>query len=85
MDDTAVIVRKGDEEVLLSHLNSVHACIKFTCEKETEGRIAFLDIFNSSSGGWCAQVERLQEAYNHGSTVGLLVCSWRACEVGRSH
>ena len=44
VDDTAVIVRKGDEEVLLSHLNSVHTCIKFTCEKETEGRIPFLDI-----------------------------------------
>jgi hypothetical protein len=50
VDDTLVIVKRGDEEELLRFLNNVHPAIKFTCEKEVEESIPFLDVKISRVG-----------------------------------
>ena len=44
VDDTLAVVKKGEEELLLQELNDSHESIQFTCEKEEDGRICFLDI-----------------------------------------
>ena len=43
VDDTCCILRKGDEDGLLAHLNSIRPTIKFTMEVEEGGSLAFLD------------------------------------------
>ena len=43
MDDTCCILRKGDIDGLLTHLNSILPTIKFTMEVEEGGSLAFLD------------------------------------------
>ena len=50
VDDTLVIVKRGDEEKLLCFLNNVHPAIRFTCEREVEGSIPFLDVRISRMG-----------------------------------
>ena len=42
--DTCCFLKKGTEEGLLSHLNSVRLSIKFTIEVEKDGTLPFLDI-----------------------------------------
>jgi len=44
VDDSFVAIAEGQEDILLTELNSQHEKIKFTCEKEKEGKLAFLDI-----------------------------------------
>lgn len=44
VDDTLVIVKRGTEDDFLEYLNRVHPSIAFTCEKEINGTIPFLDI-----------------------------------------
>ena len=43
MDDTCCILRKGDVDGLLNHLNRIRPNIKFTMELEEEGSLPFLD------------------------------------------
>ena len=43
VDDTCCILRKGDKDGCLAHLNSVRPTIKFTMEVEEGGSLAFLD------------------------------------------
>ena len=43
VDDTCCILRRGDADVLLNHLNSIRPTIKFTMELEEEGSLPFLD------------------------------------------
>ena len=43
VDDTCCILRKGDVDGLLNHLNSIRPTIKFTMELEEEGSLPFLD------------------------------------------
>ena len=43
VDDIWCIVKKGKEEELLDHLNSVRPSIKFTMELEKDGKLPFLD------------------------------------------
>ena len=43
MDDTFCILKKGEENVFLSHLNSVRESIQFTFEMEKNGSLSFLD------------------------------------------
>ena len=43
VDDTCCIVKKGTEEGLLQHLNSIRPTIQFTMEVKDEGKISFLD------------------------------------------
>ena len=43
VDDTCCIVKKGTEEGLLQHLNSIRPTIQFTMEVEEKGKISFLD------------------------------------------
>ena len=43
MDDTCCILRKGDMDGLLHHLNGIHPTIKFTMEVEEGGSLPFLD------------------------------------------
>ena len=43
VDDTFSIVKKGDVDELLGHLNSIRPSIKFTMELEKDGSIPFLD------------------------------------------
>lgn len=46
VDDTFVVWSHGEEELLafLQHLNSVHDRIQFTMERESGGKLAFLDV-----------------------------------------
>ena len=44
VDDSLAVIKKGEEELLLKHLNSGHDDIQFTYESENDGRIPFLDI-----------------------------------------
>ena len=44
VDDTFTFIRKGCVEAVLERLNGFHSSIKFTFEKETNGRISFLDV-----------------------------------------
>ena len=43
VDDTCCILRTGDVDGLLNHLNSLRPTIKFTMELEEEGSLPFLD------------------------------------------
>ena len=43
VDDTCCILRKGDVDGLLNHLNSIRPTIKFTMELEEEGSLPFLN------------------------------------------
>ena len=43
VDDTFTLVKKGDVDELLVHLNSIHPSIKLTTELEEGGSIPFLD------------------------------------------
>ena len=43
VDDTCCILRKGDVDGLLNHLNSTRPTIKFIMELEEEGSLPFLD------------------------------------------
>ena len=43
VDDTCCILRKGDVEGLLHHLNSIRPTIRFTMEVEEGGSLPFLD------------------------------------------
>ena len=44
VDDTLAVVKEGTEDIILQVLNNEHGSIRFTCEKEVEGRIPFLDV-----------------------------------------
>ena len=51
VDDVLTIVKKGTQDSLLNHLNSIDPNIKFTIEPPNEqGAIPFLDIFPRPSG-----------------------------------
>jgi hypothetical protein len=43
MDDTMAVLKTDSIDDFTTHINSQHPSIKFTIEKETEGRIAMLD------------------------------------------
>ena len=43
VDDTCVILRKTDTEAFFEYINSQNPHIKFTCEPEVNGQLAFLD------------------------------------------
>ena len=44
IDDTLCIVRNGEMDKLLNHLNSVRSSIQFTVEVEKDGSLPFVDI-----------------------------------------
>ena len=50
VDDILAVVNRQSEEKILSELNILHANIKFTMEKEIEGKIPFLDLELSRQG-----------------------------------
>jgi predicted GIY-YIG superfamily endonuclease len=43
VDDIIVVIKK-DDNIVLNELNSRHAAINFTIEKESEGKLPFLDL-----------------------------------------
>ena len=43
VDDVSTTTKLVSTETFLEHLNSIAPCIKFTIERESEGKIAFLD------------------------------------------
>lgn len=44
VDDIFAIIKKSDEKIILETLNNYHNKIKFTIEKEQNGKIAYLDM-----------------------------------------
>jgi hypothetical protein len=44
VDDCVAIIKKGQAETILQELNSLHQNIKFTCERQKEGKLPFLDL-----------------------------------------
>ena len=52
MDDVISIVRKGQGQKILDHLNQQHRKIQFTMEKESGGFLPFMDVrFISKDNG----------------------------------
>ena len=43
VDDTFCIIAKGKEDSFLDHINDVRPSIKFTMEREQDGKLPFLD------------------------------------------
>ena len=58
VDDVLVIIRREEIDKFLSHINNQHPAIKFTIEREVEGKIPMLDvaITRKGSGGLKFQV-----------------------------
>ena len=52
VDDTFIIWPHGEEELnkFLTHLNSQHRRIRFTMEKERDGKLSFLDVMIKRKG-----------------------------------
>jgi len=50
VDDSLAVLKRGEEDTLLSHLNDCHENINFTEEKEENDHINFLDITITRSG-----------------------------------
>nr|CAH8833466.1 unnamed protein product [Trichobilharzia regenti] len=45
MDDTFILCDNGsDRSTIITEFNEVHSAMKFTCEEESQDRIAFLDV-----------------------------------------
>ena len=43
VDETCCIVKRGEVDELLQHLNGIHPSIRFTVEVEKDGKLPFLD------------------------------------------
>lgn len=50
VDDLGVIINKHKTEALIKKLNAAHASIKFTYEKEVDGKLPYLDILMIRDG-----------------------------------
>ena len=44
VDDTHTVIHTDLINVFHNHLNSIESCVQFTEEKESDGRLAFLDV-----------------------------------------
>lgn len=51
VDDIFGVVKKGTANELLNRLNGLHEKIQFTCEREVDGRLPFLDLMIVREGG----------------------------------
>ena len=69
MDDTCCILRKGDVDGLLHHLNNIRPTMKFTMEVEEGGSLPFLDT----------RVTREEDG-----KLDITVCSNRRTQTGTS-
>ena len=63
MDDTYSILKKGEENVFLSHLNSVRPSIQFTFEKEKNGSLPFLNCEVTRRENGSLSTKRISEAH----------------------
>ena len=43
VEDTMVVLKKGDTDIFTQHLNSINPAIKFTIEREVDGKLAMLN------------------------------------------
>ena len=44
VDDICCVLKNGEEDSLLAHINSLRDSIKFTMEREVDGSISFLIV-----------------------------------------
>ena len=66
VDDTFCFIKKDCVDDVLAVLNSFHASIKFTYEKESDGVLAFLDVkvIKKSDGSFDTDIHRKQTDTN---------------------
>ena len=71
VDDTCCIVRKGDVDGRLNHVNSIRPTIKFTMELEEEGSLPFVDtrVIRLANGKLDITVYRQKDAHRQVSTL----------------
>ena len=86
VDDTFVLWPHGEDklETFHQHLNSQHPSIQFTMEKESEGKISFLDVHIEKEEGKLSTVYRKNthtdryinySSHNHPKTkTGVIAC-----------
>ena len=68
MDDIIMIIKRGRVEGKLSQINSLHPNLKFTCEREVDGKLPFLDMMIINTNG------RLSSTwYNKPTDTGLIM------------
>lgn len=51
VDDVFAIIKETDLKSILSALNNLHGNIQFTCEVEKQGKLPFLDLLLTRTGG----------------------------------
>ena len=68
MDDIIMIIKRCRVEEKLSQINSLHPNLKFTCEREVDGKLPFLDMMIINTNG------RLSSTwYNKPTDTGLIM------------
>ena len=96
VDDTFLVFEnKADMEVFFQWINQQHSQIKFTCEKEENGTLPFLDVLvqRTTDGSLCTSIYRkptfsglylrwdsfVPKTIKKGLVNGLLCRAWRLC------
>ena len=94
-DTFLVFENQADMDVFFQWINQQHSQIKFTCEKEENGTLPFLDVLvqRTTDGSLCTSIYRkptfsglylrwdsfVPKTFKKGLVNGLLCRAWRLC------